>query len=64
MAGSHESPLPTDMTLVFAPLILMANRSIAVSMHCSINTKFSELVENKTMLSAKSNKAMWCNKRP
>jgi hypothetical protein len=49
MADSRESPLPTKMTLVFATLILMANRFVAVSMHCSINTKFFGLVENKTM---------------
>jgi hypothetical protein len=49
VAGSRESPLPTDMTLVFTALILMANRSAVVSMHYSINTKFFELVENKTI---------------
>jgi hypothetical protein len=52
MADSRESPLPTKMTLVFAALIFMANHFLAVSMHCSITTKFFELVENKTMSSA------------
>jgi len=52
MVDSRESPLPTKMTLVFAALILMANRFAAISMHCSINTKFCGLVENKTMSSA------------
>ncbi len=51
VAGSHESPLPINMTLVFAALILMANRSATVSMHCNISTRFSGLVENKTMSS-------------
>ncbi len=47
VVGGYESPLPTDMTLVFAALILMANRSAIISMHCSISTRFSGLVENK-----------------
>jgi uncharacterized membrane protein YhhN len=49
MAGSRESPLPIDVTLVFAALIFMANRFVAVSMHYSTSTRFSRLVENKTM---------------
>jgi hypothetical protein len=52
VAGSYESPLPTNMTMVFVALILMVNRSVAVSMHCNISTKFFGLVENKTMSSA------------
>jgi hypothetical protein len=47
VVGGYESPLPTDMTLVFVALILMANRSAIISMHCNINTRFFGLVENK-----------------
>jgi hypothetical protein len=49
MADSRESPLPTNMTLIFAALILMANCYAVVSMHYNINTRFSGLVENKTI---------------
>jgi hypothetical protein len=49
VAGSLESPLPTNVTLVFVALILMANCSTMVSIHCNISTRFFGLVENKTM---------------
>jgi len=47
--GSRDSPLPTDITLVFAVLTLKANRSATASMHYSISTKLPGSTEKNTM---------------
>jgi hypothetical protein len=52
LAGSRNSPLPTDITLVFAALTLVANRSATTSMHYNINTKLPGSAEKSTMSSA------------
>ncbi len=62
-AGSRDSPLPTDITLVFAMLTLRANGSVAASMHCNISTKLPGSAEKNTMSSAQSNSVICANVR-